>query len=157
MPDPIDDTQPDPPALIETVTRQRARLTRPIVLLLLILAGTGLWLALATRAARREADMLQAQAAALAAQESAAEDSAQNTNAAALSATLDSLAEHLPAALSLAAAEGRPGGGIRISIDTPDPDSLRAAFGGDPWFDRFRERAQEQHDDGSFRVVLERK
>ena len=147
----------DHPALLDEVTRQRARLTRPMVLLLLLLAATALWMTWAARSARAEAAALEAQAATAAAQADAAEDSAQSAGAPALSATLDALAQHLPSSLSLVSAEGRPGGIVRIAIDTSDPDSLREGFGGDPWFDRFRERAQEQHDDGSFRVILESK
>ena len=151
------ETEAAPPTLLDGVARQRARLSWPSVLAFAFFVAAAVWLNYAAQSARGEAAAFDAQAATAAAQASAAEDSAQSAGAAALSATLDALAQHLPPALTLASAEARPGGGVGIGIDTSDPDSLRAQFRGDPWFDRFRERQQEQHDDGSFRVVLESK
>ena len=154
MSDPIEPLPDDHPSLVENVTHHRPRHARTIVLIGALVV-IGLWLTFAARTAQNQADALRAQSAAAAEQEANALAEAEGEGVVAISTTLDALAQHLPASVSLASAEGRPGGAIRIAVDTPDPDLLRQALAGDPWFDRFRERGQEQHDDGGFRVTLE--
>jgi hypothetical protein len=154
MSDPIEPLPDDHPSLVENVTHHRPRHGRTIALIgaLAVLAAG---LTFAAHATRKQADALRLQSAAAAASEAAARADAEGQGVVPISVTLDALSQHLPAAVSLVSAEGRPGGTIRIAIDTPDPDLLRQALAADPWFDRFRERGQEQHDDGSFRVTLE--
>jgi len=154
MTDPIEPAADDHPSLVENVARHPPH-PGPAIVLAVLLALLGVWLTLAARAARAQTHALERESAAAAASASAEQAQALTAAGPLPSATIDSLAQHMPAHVSLASVEGRPGGAIRIAVDTPDPDQLRQALGDDPWFDRFRERGQEQHDDGSFRVTLE--
>jgi hypothetical protein len=70
-------------------------------------------------------------------------------------AVLGSIAAHLPPGVMLVEAARAEDGALRLAIDTPDPDALRAALAGDPQLRRFRERAQAVRDDGTIRVRLE--
>ena len=72
-----------------------------------------------------------------------------------LAATLAALAARLPeGVLLVGAARGRDGM-LRVTIDSADPDTVRAAFAADPWLARFRARGEDRRDDGRLRVTFE--
>lgn len=71
-----------------------------------------------------------------------------------LATSLAELAIHLPSATPLVAAARTRDGALRIALDTADPDELRALLESDPWFARFREKAQETRAEGRIRVTL---
>lgn len=71
-----------------------------------------------------------------------------------LDAVLTQLRAHLPPGVRLAEAVRAEDGTLTLSIDTADPDALRAETAADAWLGRFRERGQQVREDGTIRVLL---
>ena len=149
--------KPDRPSLIERLPRPSPRVVTMLWIGLLTLAAALLLvIVVAETRTRRLSDATRAAAsgqggAARLRAAALAEAFARPT----LAATLAAVAAHLPPGTQLAGAERTSGGALRLTIDTPDPDALRAAIGDDAWLARFRERAEDQREDGGFRVTIE--
>ncbi|WP_293970952.1 hypothetical protein [Sphingomonas sp.] len=71
-----------------------------------------------------------------------------------LDAVLAAVRAHVPPGIRLAEASRGEDGTISLSIDTTDPDALRAALSSDSLLGRLHERGQEARDDGTIRVRL---
>lgn len=71
-----------------------------------------------------------------------------------LAATLAALAVKLPPDLRLVEVRRGRDGALRLVLDAPDPDAVRARLKADPWLARFRTRGEDAREDGSLRITL---